>query len=106
MGGGGIYEDIPITANPGQVICGSAWVRTQYPATGASGDLVLWLTGGSYNENGDVRFSGFGNAGNWQEVSTCVAASTSHSDLRIQLYPQANGPTVDIDDVDVHGWLR
>jgi surface antigen len=100
--GGGISEDVPVSVTPGQLICASAWVRTQYPSSGGSGSFVLWLLGGSYNENGVANFSNLGNAGNWRQVQTCVAASTPHSVLRIQLYPHPNGPTVDIDDIDVH----
>ncbi len=52
--------------------CATAWVRTQYPATGARGTYVVWLVGGSYNDSGSVRFSGLGNGSNWRQVSTCV----------------------------------
>jgi hypothetical protein len=100
--GGGIYQDVPLSAAPGQVVCASAWVRTQAPATGGNGSFVVWLLGGSYNENGVASFTGLSNGANWRQVQTCVSASTGHSALRIQLYPQPNGPTVDIDDVDVH----
>jgi hypothetical protein len=100
--GGGIYQDVPVSAVAGNVYCASAWVRTQYPSTGASGSFALWLMGGSSTEGGNVRFSGLGNATDWQQVQTCVSATTSHTQLRIQFYPTANGPTLDIDDVDVH----
>ena len=101
-GGGGIYQDVSVSAVAGNVYCASAWVRTQYPSTGASGKFVVWLLGGSSTENGVVNFSGLGNAGNWQQVQTCVSATTGHTALRIQFYPTINGPTVDIDDIDVH----
>jgi surface antigen len=101
-GGGGIYEDVAVSTSPGQVVCASAWVRNQYPSSGGSGQFVVWLLGGSYNENGVASFSGLGNGSNWRQLQTCVSASTPHSVLRIQLYPQVGGPTVDIDDVDVH----
>src|SRR5579859_558776 len=34
-GGGGIYEDMPLSVGAGQLVCGSAWLRTEAPATGA-----------------------------------------------------------------------
>ena len=43
--GGGIYEDVPLNTSAGQVVCASAWLRTQLPATGAAGKFTLWLTG-------------------------------------------------------------
>jgi len=100
--GGGIYQDVAVSASPGDLFCASAWVRTQAPATGAAGSFVVWLLAGSYNESGTAAFSGLGNGTNWRQVETCVAASTAHSTMRIQLYPAQNGQTVDIDDVDVH----
>src|SRR6201999_1684028 len=36
------------------------------------------------------------------QVQGCVEASGSHTTLRIQVYPNPGGPTVEIDDVDVH----
>jgi len=101
MSGGGIYQDVALSTSPGQSVCGSAWVRTQYPGTGGAGTFALWLLGGSSNENGVATFSSLGNAGNWTQVSTCVTATTAHTTLRIQFYPQPGGPTIDIDDVDV-----
>ena len=101
-GGGGIYQDVPVSASPGQLYCASAWVRTQAPATGSSGSFVVWLLGGAYNESGVASFSGLSNGSNWRQVQTCVAASTAHSAMRIQFYPGVNAPTLEVDDVDVH----
>jgi hypothetical protein len=47
--GGGIYEDIPLSTQSGQLVCGSAWVGAQGGRSGASGEFLLWLLGGSYN---------------------------------------------------------
>lgn len=66
--GGGVYEDIPLSTAPGGLYCGSAWVRSQTGATGAGGQFVLWLLGGSYNENGVATFSGLSNGSNWRQV--------------------------------------
>ena len=98
--GGGIYEDVPLTTAAGQLICGSAWVRTEGSATGASGSFALWLTGEAPHEAGVVRYGGLGNG--WTQVQTCVEATGAHSNLRVQFYPTPGSPTVEIDDVDVH----
>jgi hypothetical protein len=101
VGGGGIFEDVPLSTSPGQLVCGSAWVRTEGSATGASGSLVLWLLGGSPNDAGQASYAGLGNLGNWSQLHTCVEATGSHSTLRVQLYPTPGSPTVEIDDVNV-----
>jgi len=99
--GGSVYKDIALNAQPGQVYCGSAVVRSQAGSTGASGTFVVWLLGGSYNEKGQRAFRGLSNS--WSRVNTCVSATTPHSLMRVQFYPTpGSGKTVDIDDVDVH----
>ena len=35
--GGGIYQDVALDTSAGQLVCASAWLRTQLPATGAAG---------------------------------------------------------------------
>lgn len=100
--GGGIYEDVALNTSPGQLICGSAWLRTEGTATGASGSFVLWLIGGAASVGGTARYSGLGNGSNWTQVQPCVEATASHTTLRIQFYPNPGSPTVEIDDVDVH----
>jgi hypothetical protein len=91
-----------LNTTPGQLICGSAWLRNEGSATGATGTFVLWLTGGSTNEAGVANYGGLGNGSNWEQVQTCVEATTTHTTLRIQFYPRPGSPTVEIDDVDVH----
>jgi hypothetical protein len=103
-GGGGAFEDVAMSTAPGQLVCASAWVRTQYPATGASGSFVIWLTGGA-SDAGKAVYSGLGNLGTWSEVQTCAEATADHSGVRIQFYPTPGGPTVDMDDIDVHSSL-
>ena len=100
--GGGTYEDVPLSTSAGQLVCASAWVRTQFPAVGASGSFVVWLLGGTTPVGGSAHYSGLGELGAWTQVHTCVEATSAHSALRIQFYPTAGGPTVDMDDVDVH----
>lgn len=99
--GGGIYQDVALSTSAGQVVCASAWLRTQLPATGASGKLTLWLTGDTAVNAGATAYGGLGNLGNWTEAQTCVEANSAHSHLRIQLYPTPGSPTTEIDDVNV-----
>jgi hypothetical protein len=101
-GGGGAFQDVALSTSPGDLVCGSAWLRTQFPATGASGTFALWLLGGAGNESGSAHYSGLGNLGAWTQAQTCVEATSSHSIVRIQFYPTPGSPTVDMDDVDVH----
>ena len=101
-GGGGTYEDVALATSAGQLVCASAWVRSQYPATGASGSFDVWLIGDTTHELGAAHYSGLGNLGNWTQVHTCVEATNRHSTLRIQFYPSPGSPTVDMDDIDVH----
>jgi hypothetical protein len=100
--GGGIYQDIPVSISAGDVYCASAFVRTQNGATGAGGTFVLWMLGGSYNENGVAAFSKLSNKTSWSQQQTCVSASTSHSSIRVQFYPTPGGLTLEVDDIDVH----
>jgi hypothetical protein len=101
-GGGGIYQDVALNTSPGATVCASAWVRSEVPATGASGQFVVWLIGGSgADDGGAATFSGLPNGNNWTQVHTCVEATSSHTTLRTQLYPTPGGPTVEIDDINV-----
>jgi hypothetical protein len=101
--GGSIYQDVALSTSAGETVCGSAWVRSQVPATGASGTFALFLLGGSATDSGGANFSGLGYGdSNWSQVQGCVEATGSHTTLRIQLYPTPGGPTVEVDDVDVH----
>ncbi len=100
-GGGGLIQDIPLTTSPGQTICGSAEVRTEYPGTGAAGSFALWLTGGATHESGSAAYAGLGNGANWSPVQACVEATGSHTTLRVQFYPKPGAPTTEIDDVNV-----
>jgi hypothetical protein len=105
--GGGLYQDVTgLTIEPGDTFCGSAQVRDQLQESGAAGSFVVWLIGGNSNENGIDNFADLGTGASWQQVSTCVTATTPHSQLRIQFYPNPGTPTVDVDAVDVHRSLQ
>jgi hypothetical protein len=99
--GGGIYQDVPLTTSAGQVVCASAWLRTQLPSTGAAGKFTLWLTGTSATNGGATAYGGLGNLSDWTQAQTCVEASGNHTTLRIQFYPTPGSPTTEIDDVNV-----
>jgi hypothetical protein len=99
--GGGIYQDVALNTSAGQVVCASAWLRTQLSATGASGKFTLWLTGKTASNGGATAYGGLGNLGNWTQAQTCVEANSAHSGLRIQFYPTPGSPTTEVDDVNV-----
>jgi CHAP domain len=98
--GGGIYQDIPLTITGNETFCATAEVRTSGGQSGAGGIFTLWQLGGGYNDNESVSFGPL--TDQWQQIETCGVATTSHTDLRVQFYVDTNGPTLDIDDVDVN----
>jgi hypothetical protein len=100
--GGGIIQDIPLNTSAGQTVCGSAELRTEYPATGAAGTFTLWLTGGAAHESGSAAYAGLGNGANWSPVQACVEATGSHTNLRVQFYPKPGGPTTEMDDISIN----
>jgi hypothetical protein len=100
--GGGIYQDVSLSTSAGQLVCASAWLRTQLPATGAAGTFSLYLRGTSAVNAGSTTYGGLGNLGNWAQAQTCVEATSGHSSLRIQLYPAPGSPTTEVDDVNVN----
>ena len=101
-GGGGIYQDVALNTSAGQLVCASAWLRTQLPSTGAAGTFSLYLRGTSAVNAGATSYSGLGNLGNWTQAQTCVEATGSHTSLRIQLYPTPGSPATEVDDVNVN----
>ena len=103
--GGGVIQDIPLNTSAGQTICGSADLRTEYPAVGASGVFALWLTGGAAHESGSTSYSALSNGANWSNVQACVEATASHTNLRVQFYPRVGSPTVEMDDVNLDASL-
>lgn len=98
--GGGIYQDVPLAIGEGMTFCVSAKVRTSAGASGAYGVLRIWQLGGAYTEGEEVQFSALSSS--WQQIRTCSVANVSHTSLRVQFYVGHHGPTLDIDNVDVH----
>src|SRR6201999_105549 len=70
-----------------------------------SGTFALFTLGGSGTDAGGANFSGLGNGDNWAQAQTCTESTTAQSLVRVQFYPTPNGPTLEMDDVDVAGSL-
>ena len=98
--GGSIYQDIPASISAGQSYCASMEAVTDGTATGGGGVLSLWLLGGGGNENSTFSFSNLPGGDSWTPGSTCMTATTSHTSVEVQFYPDVNGPTVAVDAVD------
>jgi hypothetical protein len=101
VSGGGIYQDIALNTTAGETVCGSAWLRTEVPDTGASGQFVMWLIGTAATDLGGTPYSQLSYGDSWTQVHTCVEATGSHTLLRVQLYPDPGSSTVEMDDVNV-----
>src|ERR1700748_3218477 len=63
--GGGIYNGVALNPSAGQLVCASAWLRTQLPATGAAGTFSLYLRGTSAVNAGATGYAGLGNLSGW-----------------------------------------
>ena len=98
--GASVHEDIPMTINSGETYCASAEMVTAGEASGGGASLAIWLIGGSSNEGSSYVFSNLPGGNSWTPGSTCVTATEPHTDLRIQIYPDYNGPTIAFDAVD------
>jgi hypothetical protein len=101
LAGGGFLQDMPRNIAPGDTFCAEAQVVTVGNATGGAGALALFLTGGA-TEQSVAYFNNLPGNSNWMPVKTCVTATAAHTNLRVQLYPSVNGPTVGVDALDVH----
>jgi hypothetical protein len=75
------FQDVATTVTAGDSYDASVWVKAASGAT-ASGTLVLWGLGGS-NENGHSTFTV---GSTWTQVDVAFDATSSHSDLRLQVY--------------------
>jgi hypothetical protein len=101
VAGGGVSQDIPTAISPGQTFCASAEVTSGDGGSGAGGALVLWLIGGSSNENSLRAVANLPGGSVWTLAQTCVMATAAHTAIRVQFYPNVGGPTVALDDVNV-----
>jgi hypothetical protein len=100
--GGGIYQDVPLAVSAGDSFCADAEVVTAGAGRGARGDMTIWLLGGSASQSSSAAFGSLPGSNRWTQVSTCVTATGSHSDVRIQFYDVPRTPTLGIDAVDLH----
>jgi surface antigen len=101
QGGSNIYQDAAVNVSTGNTICATAQVRTDGAVSGGSGVMSVYLLGGGADE-GDYWFQNLGNNNAWEQVEACAVATGNRNDARIQFYPSAGGPTIDIADVDMH----
>lgn len=93
---GSVYSDAATTVSIGQVLQGRAWLRAGSGT--ATGRLCLWGLGVSANEKACTRYS-IGTT--WTPVDVALGARGAHSTVRLEVYPDANAPTVWIDDVSL-----
>ena len=100
--GGGIYQDIPLPVSPGDSFCADAEVVTPGARSGARADMTIWLLGETRRQSASVSFGPLPGKSQWTAVKTCVTATRSHSDLRIQFYDSPGTRTLGIGAVDVH----
>ncbi|HSW81645.1 MAG TPA: cutinase family protein, partial [Candidatus Saccharimonas sp.] len=102
--GGSFLQDMPHNIGSGDTFCVEAQVVTVGNVTGASGALALYLMGGDgATEQSAVQFGPLPGGNAWTAIKTCVTATTAHNMIRVQLYPAVNGPTLGVDNLDVHG---
>jgi surface antigen len=91
-GGGGVYQDVPVSAGPGTAYVGTAWLSSQ--AGTATGVLCLWGLGTSSTSTCE-RYKVA--AGVYKQVQVAYVATQNLTAVRFQLYPDANGGTTDMD---------
>lgn len=97
--GDSIRQDVALNSTAGRSYCVSAQVRTANGGSGGSGSLAVWLLGSTASESSSKAFSSL--TGDWTPVSTCVTATSSHTTLRVQVYPATGAPTLAVDAVDM-----
>ena len=95
---GSLRNDYPLTIDTTDHFCMEAMVRAD-PGQTTSGALILWLLGGSSNENVSTPFTV---GDQWTLVKACTYASVDHTSLSARIYPATGGNTVSVDAVDVH----
>ena len=100
--GGGIYQDIALPVSAGESFCADAEVVTAGARSGAAGSLTIWLRGTSPTQSSRIDFGPLPGHSQWTPVSTCVTATSAHSDIRVQFYDDPGRTKLGIDAVDVH----
>lgn len=100
--GGSFLQDMPHAIAPGDTFCAEAQVVTVGNSTGASGALAVYLTGTSATEQSVYSFGNLPGGSAWTPIKTCVTATATHSNIRVQMYPAVNGPTLGVDALDLH----
>jgi hypothetical protein len=94
-----VFQDVPATVTADHSYDASIWVRAATGRT-VTGDLALWGLGGS-NQNGNT---GFTVGSTWTEVGVAFDATSSHDDLRLQIY-LASGNQYDFVDAQLNSQL-
>ncbi|WP_030197438.1 hypothetical protein [Streptomyces sp. NRRL S-87] len=102
VAGGGFYQDRAAWIPAGTTYCVSAELATQGAAGGARGTLALWFVGSTASESSDKHVTGLGGGNDWTRVDVCHTASSPHTAVRVQFYPEPDSPTMVVDAVDLH----
>ena len=100
--GGGIYQDVSFRVLSGESFCADAEVVTVGAHSGAKGAMTLWLMNESRSQASKASFGPLRGNDEWSPISTCVTATSPHSEIQIQFYDAPRTPLLGIDAVDVH----
>ncbi|GAA1938643.1 hypothetical protein [Kitasatospora viridis] len=93
IGGGSVFQDVPVNIGPGGVYQATVWLSSQSGA--ASGTFCLWGLGSS-NTNSCVAYN-VNSATGYQFFQVVYHVPQQISTLRFQVYPTVNGGTTDMD---------
>jgi hypothetical protein len=93
IGGGSIYQDVPVSVGAGATYSASVWLSSQ--SGPASGTFCLWGLGAS-NTNSCVAYNVNSSTG-YQHFQLSYTTNQPVSTLRYQVYPTPNGGTTDMD---------
>jgi hypothetical protein len=98
---GGVYQDNAKSVARGATVCASARFTTVGKGSGAGGRLVVWLLGGGPSEQATAVVSHLAGNSVWTFAQACATATSAHSVVRVQYYPNVNAPTVGLDALTV-----
>lgn len=104
--GGNVFQQSEVATPAGGAFCASAQVVTLGAGSGGAGTMVLWLIGGNSNESSQQSFTSLPGNSEWRATKTCVTATTSHTHIKVEIFPAVGGPTIGVDAVDVHKTLN